>query len=110
MNDDMDHIAQRIRALLEERGERQADLARVLDLREETVSRLLNGKRGLAAGELAALCSHYGVSSDHLLFGAAPDRAGVLLRADVGADADELVARLEQAFEDLRYVRALTGA
>ena len=107
MQNDMGDISARIRALLADRGQKQADLAKVLDLGEDTVSKLLNGKRGLAAGELAALCEHYGVSSDHVLFGAAQENVGVLLRAEDGADTDALVARVEKQFENLRYVRAL---
>lgn len=106
----MSDISKRIRALLDDRGQKQVDLARVLDLGEDTVSKLLKGKRGLAAGELAALCEHYGVSSDYILFGAAEEKVGVLLRADAGADTDALIARVDEAFENLRYVRALTGA
>jgi transcriptional regulator with XRE-family HTH domain len=104
----MDDIARRIRALLESRSQKQADLARVLDLGEDTVSKLLNGKRGLAAGELAELCAHYGVSSDYLLFGTTTEPVGVLLRADQGADTDALLSRIDEAFENLRYLRALT--
>jgi transcriptional regulator with XRE-family HTH domain len=106
----MSDISGRIRALLAERGQKQADLARVLDLGEDTVSKLLNGKRGLAAGELASLCDHYGVSSDNLLFGTPDEPVGVLLRADEGAETETLVARIDEAFENLRYVRALLGA
>lgn len=108
MKNDMHDISARIRALLDDRDRKQADLARVLDLGEDTVSKLLNGKRGLAAGELAALCDHYGVSSDYLLFGTKEEPVGVLLRADEGADTTDLVARIDDAFENLRYVRVLT--
>lgn len=107
MNDDMKDISRRIRALLEVRGQKQVDLAQALGLREDTVSKLLNGKRGLAAGELAAICDRYGVSSDSILFGAR-EPVGVLLRADEGAETVALVARIDEAFENLRYVRALT--
>ena len=110
VRNDMSDISERIRALLDDRGQKQVDLARVLDLGEDTVSKLLNGKRGLAAGELAALCEHYGVSSDYILFGAAEEKVGVLLCADAGADTEALVARVDEAFENLRYVRALVGA
>lgn len=110
VRNDMTDISERIREMLTARGQKQADLARVLDLGEDTVSKLLHGKRGLAAGELAALCEHYGVSSDYILFGAAEDRVGALLRADEGADTEALVARIDEQFESLRYVRALVGA
>jgi|GEM_PF-2822457 len=108
MNNDMQEIAGRIRTLLEQRGESQAELARTLDVDESAVSKLLAGRRGLAAAELARLCAHYGVSSDVLLFGVrdgAP--VGALLRADAGADAVRVLERVENAFEDYRYVRAL---
>jgi transcriptional regulator with XRE-family HTH domain len=103
-------IAARIRALVEDRGDTQADLGRHLEIDPTAVSRLLSGQRGLAAGELAALCVRYGVSSDTILFGEQNEaRVGVLLRADEGADATRVVDRVERAFADYRYVRALVG-
>lgn len=104
MKDHMVEIAARIRALLEERGATQADLASVLELDESSISKLLNGRRGLAATELAALCEHYGVRSDLLLFGVRDDPVGVVLRA---ADHPRVLGRIQEAFADYRYVRAL---
>ena len=110
MKNDMVEIAARIRVLLEERGDTQADLAGVLEIDESAVSKLLSGRRGLAAGELAALCEHYGVRSDEILFGAQEQLVGAVLRADDGADAARVVARVEEAFADFRYVRALVSS
>ena len=54
------------------------------------------------------LCEYYGVSSDHLLFGTDHrEPTGVALRADEGADVTRVVDRVEAAFADYRYVRAL---
>lgn len=111
MRNDMNEIGERIRALLDDRGEAQADLARVLEVDGSAVSRLLKGERGLAAGELAAMCAHYGVSSDHILFGAADEElVGAVLRAEDGAEASRVVQLVEEAFADYRYVRALVGS
>jgi transcriptional regulator with XRE-family HTH domain len=107
MKNDMIEIAARIRALLEERGDTQAELARVLDIDESAVSKLLSGRRGLAASELAALCEHYGVRSDVILFGVQEELTGAILRADGDADARNVIARVEGVFADYRYVRAL---
>jgi transcriptional regulator with XRE-family HTH domain len=107
MKNDMVEIAARIRALLEERGDKQAELARVLDIDESAVSKLLSGRRGLAAAELAALCEHYGVRSDVILFGAEEEMVGAILRADEDATAAAVIAQIEGAFADYRYVRAL---
>lgn len=107
MKNDMVDIAARIRELLEQRGDTQADLARVLEIDESAVSKLLAGRRGLGAGELATLCEHYGVRSDAILFGAEPELVGAVLRADDGADSARLVSRVQEAFDDFRYVRAL---
>lgn len=105
----MQEIVARIKGLLEERGDSQSDLARVLDIDESAVSRLMAGNRGLAAAELAALCDHYGVRSDTILFGAPQEMVGALLRSDADANAGRVVARVEEAFAHYRYVRALVA-
>lgn len=105
----MAEIATRIRDLLQRRGDTQGDLARVLDIDDSAVSRLLAGRRGLAAAELAALCEHYGVSSDMVLFDAESELVGAVLRAQDGANTDRVIERVERAFADFRYVRALVG-
>jgi transcriptional regulator with XRE-family HTH domain len=108
MKNDMIEIGERIRALMEKRGETQAQLAEVLDVDATAVSKLVAGRRGLAAGELVALCEHYAVKSDSVLFGHSEGQpVGALLRADLGADATRIVERVEKAFDDYVYVRAL---
>src|SRR5204862_4669325 len=105
MRNDMAGIAARLGELLRERGEGQTDLAKVLDIDESAVSRLLSGRRGLAAGELAALCEHYGVSSDRILFGDEQELVGAVLRAGHGAaDTARVLSQVEKAFADFRYV------
>jgi transcriptional regulator with XRE-family HTH domain len=107
MQNDMEEIARRIRTLLEERGDTQAQLARILSIDESGVSKLLAGRRGLAAGELAALCEHYGIRSDEILFPERQEMVGAVLRADDGADATRILKRVEENFANFRYVRAL---
>ena len=108
MQNDMLEIGARIRVLADDRGETQAKLGEVLGIDASAVSKLLSGRRGLAASELAALCEHYGVSSDGILFGAREaEPVGALLRADIAADAAGAIERVEKAFEDYRYLRAL---
>lgn len=106
----MAEIAMRLKELLAERGETQADLARALEVDESAVSRLIRGRRGLGAAELAGLCEHFGVSSDFVLFGNEQELVGAVLRADDDADAKRVIDRVEGAFADFRYVRALIGA
>lgn len=108
MQNDMLEIGGRIRALAEERGETQSQLGDALGIDATAVSKLFAGRRGLAASELATLCEHYGVSSDTVLFGhLEAEPVGALLRADLGADASRVIERVEKAFEDYRYLRAL---
>jgi transcriptional regulator with XRE-family HTH domain len=107
MKNDMVEIASRIRRLLDERGDTQSQLAQVLAVDESAVSKLLAGRRGLAAGELGALCEHYGVSSDEILFAGSGERVGAVLRADEGADIGEVLKRVEGEFANLQYLRAL---
>jgi transcriptional regulator with XRE-family HTH domain len=101
MRNDMLEIATRLRALIKEHGANSSDLARALDLSAEELSRLLSGHRGLAAGELAILCN-YGVSRDIILFGRTDEVA-----APNGGS--RVLARVQRAFADYRYLRALVG-
>lgn len=107
MRDDMPEIGPRIRELRVRRGITQAELADAIGASDASVvSKIESGVRGLAANELAAICARLGVTSDHVLFGGA-SATGVLLRAEASADARRAIARVEDAFADLRYVRAL---
>ncbi len=107
MKDDLKEIGGRVRALRKERGLSQADLACVLDVDETAISKIENGKRGLATAELAQLCEHFQMSSDELLFAEQGAPAGVLLRAADGARTQRILERVERAFADYRYVKAL---
>lgn len=108
MDNHMQEIGGRIRALREERGTTQTELAKVLGVADESViSKVETGVRGLAAAELAELCGFFGVRSDAIVFGAVDEPVGALLRSDDSAEARRVVERVEEAFADFRYVRAL---
>jgi transcriptional regulator with XRE-family HTH domain len=109
MEDNMLEIGLRLRELREARGATQAQIATLIGASDETViSKIENGKRGLGSYELATLCEYFGVASDSVLFGSSAEApVGALLRADCGEDATRVVARVEEAFADLRYVRSL---
>ena len=107
MNDDLEKIGLRVRAIRKEQGLGQTELARVLDVDETAISKIENGKRGLAAAELALLCERFGMRSDVLLFGEEGMPSGALLRAGDGAQARRVVERVDRAFADYRYVKAL---
>lgn len=108
MSDNTDSIGARIKALREARGLTQEQLGGIGGLDVTAVSKIEHGKRGLAATELAQICEHLEIRSDELLFGEhARPRAGVLLRADAGADVERAVERAKAAFADYRYVKAL---
>lgn len=108
MSDDLHPIGERLRALRETHGLTQEQFGNIIDLDETAVSKIEHGKRGLAAAELAQICEHFGIRSDEVLFGeVSRARAGVLLRADAGADAERAVERAKVALADYRYVKAL---
>lgn len=110
MRNDMEQIGASIRALREQRNMSQSELARVLEIDESAVSKIETGKRGLAAAELAILSEHFVVAADAVLFPEHEDLSGALLRGDAGPDAERVKERVEQAFADLRYVRALVDS
>ena len=109
MHNDMTEIGQRVQQLREDRGLTQAQLAELLDLADgSVVSKIEKGTRGLGAFELAKLCEAFELRSDQLLFGTGEEKpVGVMLRATGNGDVDRVVARVEEAFADLRYVRDL---
>jgi transcriptional regulator with XRE-family HTH domain len=109
MTDEMAEIGARIQRLRKERDLTQTELAEALDLGDDSiVSKIENGTRGLAATELADLCALFGLRSDQILFGTPEEKpVGTMLRAEGDEDVERVVARVEEAFADLRYVRAL---
>jgi transcriptional regulator with XRE-family HTH domain len=62
-----EQILDELRRLKEEHGASQEELAAVLGVAQSSVSRLLNGERGLTAAELAGLAEFFGVSVDSIL-------------------------------------------
>jgi transcriptional regulator with XRE-family HTH domain len=105
---DTNPIGERIRALREAHGMTQGQFGEIIGLDETAISKIENGRRGLAATELASICDHFGMRSDELLFGDGERaQAGALLRAVEGVDAQRAVARAEDALADFRYVKAL---
>ena len=57
----------RAKSLLYERNILQADLARVMEISETRLSRILNGKDRPRESELARLAAELGVSAEELL-------------------------------------------
>jgi transcriptional regulator with XRE-family HTH domain len=103
MSEDLHPVGERMKALRETHGLTQEQFGEIIGLDETAVSKIEHGKRGLAAAELAQICEHFGIRSDEVLFGdATRPRAGVLLRADAGADAERAVERAKAVFADYR--------
>ena len=48
-------------------GEKQPDLAEVLDVSVTQISEMENGKKGTTFPKLTLICEHYNVSADYLL-------------------------------------------
>lgn len=48
-------------------GEKQPDLAEVLNVTVTQISELENGKKGTTLPRFALICQHYNVSADYLL-------------------------------------------
>lgn len=109
MNNDMAVIGKRIKRLRTDRELSQSDVAAQLDLADDTVvSKIEAGTRGLAVTELTQLCVLFGLRSDQILFGTAEETTvGAMLRVTESADAQRVVERVEEAFDDYLYVRAL---
>lgn len=109
MNNDMAAIGDRLKRLRIDRDLSQAEVATQVGLPDATVvSKIEAGTRGLAVTELARLCELFGLRSDQILFGTADEvPVGAMLRATEGTDAQRVVARVEEAFADYLYVRAL---
>ncbi|HJD01977.1 MAG TPA: helix-turn-helix domain-containing protein [Candidatus Mediterraneibacter excrementavium] len=57
----------RIRELRNERGLRQEDLAEIINVSQQTISRLENGENSLPADILVDLSKYFRVSADYIL-------------------------------------------
>lgn len=72
----MDRFQDRVRALMAERGESQAELARAIDTPRQTISVWISKNKLPRPEALAKLAEHYGVSPAWLQYGAAPGSTG----------------------------------
>ena len=57
----------RLKELREEKGMKQLELAAILSVSQNTISRYEGGERDLNTGTIAMLCKIFGVTSDYLL-------------------------------------------
>ena len=109
MKNDMKEIAERIRRLLDERGECRPTWPTCWTSTARRFRVCSRAKRGLAAGELAALCAHYGVSSDHMLFGADDHGPSGPYCAQTKVPMNAGRRLVEASSAANRYVRALVN-
>lgn len=85
MNNVADRILQRLHTTLP--GVSQAELARRVDMDPSALSRAINGKRGLAGTEVAAIAAQLQVSTDWLLLGEEPFPVAIAARHDYAGGA-----------------------
>jgi transcriptional regulator with XRE-family HTH domain len=85
----MDTVAERILQRLHTflPGVSQAELARRVDMDPSALSRVINGKRGLAGSEVAAIAAQLQVSTDWLLLGEEPFPIAIAARHDYAGGA-----------------------
>ncbi|OUQ22973.1 transcriptional regulator [Flavonifractor sp. An135] len=60
-------FGKRLRALRNQRGEKQQELAEFLGVKPNQISEMENGRKASTFAKLAQLCEHYNVSADYLL-------------------------------------------
>ena len=60
-------FGQRLLEIRTASGEKQPDLAKVLDVSITQISEIENGKKGTTLPKLALICQYYNVSADYLL-------------------------------------------
>lgn len=70
-------VSERIFNLMEKRGKRQSDLAKLLHVRPTTVSEWKNGHREPSAVHYEKLAEYFGVSLDYLITGKEPRDAPI---------------------------------
>ena len=68
-------ISERIFALLEEQNKKQADLARALGVRQNTVTNWKQANYNPDAGHIEAIAAFFGVSIDYLVTGREPQHS-----------------------------------
>ena len=62
-------IGDRVRELRKSRGLTQERFAETLELSENSISQIENGKKGMSLQTLFTICKHYKIPADYLLFG-----------------------------------------
>lgn len=110
----MDSIGARVAAAMNERGLTQKQLAQVVGMTTDGMSRALNGKRGFAAVELAAISRTLGADLDYLITGEPTSDSRLPVAARHRFDHEtrtrsvERIAEDEQILNDIRlaYVQA----
>ena len=60
-------FGQRLLEARKRAGEKQTDLAQLLEVGKSQISELENGKKSTTAEKIALICEHYHISADYLL-------------------------------------------
>lgn len=110
----MDSIGARVAAAMQKRGLTQKQLAQAVGMTTDGMSRALNGKRGFAAVELAAISRALGADLDYLITGEPTTDSRLPVAARHRFDHEtrtrivERIAEDEQILNDIRlaYVQA----
>ena len=94
----------RIRSLREARGKTQADIAKELHVKRETVNQWENGARGLKPEYTVKLADYFGVTCDFILRGVQAENVRIHQKLGLSEDAIEKLAARKK---DANYVRTI---
>ena len=104
MDNNRTEMGSRIRKLREAGGETQADIARALGVKRETVNQWENGARGLKPEYTAGLADYFGVSCDYILRGLQAENAQAHQTLGLSEDA---MKRLAAHKEDAHFLKTV---
>ena len=98
--DSKEQIGERIKTLREEKGLIQADVAKALNVKRETVNQWENGVRDLKTEYTVNLANYFNVTSDYILRGIKSENTTVNKELGLSDEAIEILKKLAEDFSN----------
>lgn len=99
---DQKELGRRIKAVRQDEGIKQIDLAIEMNISRDMLSRIENGKNSCAPDHLMFLCQRFGKTADYFYFGIEDEKYEVKTRREIMTDINQMLGGLSK--ERLIYI------